>query len=431
MSLSLSSTKIFPSTGINGLDADETAQIAKLGAIIAPSFNHKPTFKSSLSKKGKMDSGKSNGSDPSRKFMSSFLSTNSEMDDDDGTSLEIVINFLTSNIDNMLKDRMYMKEFEELCHEMMKNSRDPELHRIVKSHGWTGTRYKDTSIQPLDMHALLQDLSNLYLRYKVSVYATHISSLYESGNAKATDQIFSFVPDTLLTYLAQQKEAGLDSKGGSPRVPGISPKHTSGAPAFSFDNTEGTHAPTPETAPTTGVTSQVGSTETANKPPAEADGRTTQDEARAPNGQAHRPSSSSGPHKPVLGPSPKHSLTTEAALAAAEVRSITFTGACMLADISGFSKFSGAMCLKGVSGLDELREATNGFLGHIVKTVYEFNGDGKSVCCALLCLWCDAFTQMSRCNVSYLCSPRLSADYSSSHRCVFLLLFLLSDRVRR
>jgi hypothetical protein len=49
----------------------------------------------------------------------------------------------------------------------------------------------------------------------------------------------------------------------------------------------------------------------------------------------------------------------------------------MLADISGFSKFSGEMCLKGVSGLDELREATNGFLGHIVKIVYEFHGDGK------------------------------------------------------
>lgn len=60
-----------------------------------------------------------------------------------------------------------------------------------------------------------------------------------------------------------------------------------------------------------------------------------------------------------------------------EVRSATFTGACMLADISGFSKFSGAMCLKGVNGLDELREATNGFLGHIVKIVYEFHGDGE------------------------------------------------------
>ena len=58
-------------------------------------------------------------------------------------------------------------------------------------------------------------------------------------------------------------------------------------------------------------------------------------------------------------------------------RRLTFTGACMLADISGFSKFSGAMCSKGVSGLDDLREATNGFLGYFVKQVYEYEGDGK------------------------------------------------------
>jgi hypothetical protein len=59
-----------------------------------------------------------------------------------------------------------------------------------------------------------------------------------------------------------------------------------------------------------------------------------------------------------------------------EPRRISFSGACMLADISGFSKFSGAMCSKGVSGLDDLREATNGFLGYFVKQVYEFEGDG-------------------------------------------------------
>jgi hypothetical protein len=59
-----------------------------------------------------------------------------------------------------------------------------------------------------------------------------------------------------------------------------------------------------------------------------------------------------------------------------QVRSFTFQGACVLADISGFSSFSGAMCLKGVNGLDELREATNGFLGHFVQLVYEFGGDG-------------------------------------------------------
>ena len=60
-----------------------------------------------------------------------------------------------------------------------------------------------------------------------------------------------------------------------------------------------------------------------------------------------------------------------------EVPCLSFSGACMLVDISGFSKFSGAMCSKGVTGLDELRKATNGFLGHFVKTVYEYNGDGE------------------------------------------------------
>ena len=64
----------------------------------------------------------------------------------------------------------------------------------------------------------------------------------------------------------------------------------------------------------------------------------------------------------------------------------------MLADISGFSSFSAAMCSNGgittiitiisydwliVSGLDALREVTNGFLGHFIKTVYQYEGDGK------------------------------------------------------
>lgn len=63
--------------------------------------------------------------------------------------------------------------------------------------------------------------------------------------------------------------------------------------------------------------------------------------------------------------------------ASKDPRRLTFKGACMLADISGFSKFSGAMCSKGVSGLDDLREATNGFLGYFVKQVYEYEGDGE------------------------------------------------------
>lgn len=54
-------------------------------------------------------------------------------------------------------------------------------------------------------------------------------------------------------------------------------------------------------------------------------------------------------------------------------------GACMLADISGFSAYSGLMCSRGVTGLDELRSVTNGLLGHFVQTVYNFGGDGKFI----------------------------------------------------
>ena len=46
----------------------------------------------------------------------------------------------------------------------------------------------------------------------------------------------------------------------------------------------------------------------------------------------------------------------------------------------GFSKFSGAMCARGVTGLDELHSATNEFLGHFVDVVYQFQGDGTHVC---------------------------------------------------
>jgi hypothetical protein len=63
----------------------------------------------------------------------------------------------------------------------------------------------------------------------------------------------------------------------------------------------------------------------------------------------------------------------------------TFVGSCMLVDISGFSKFSAAMCSKGVKGLDDLRNVTNGLLGQFVKSVYEHEGDGKFL--LILCFY--------------------------------------------
>ena len=57
--------------------------------------------------------------------------------------------------------------------------------------------------------------------------------------------------------------------------------------------------------------------------------------------------------------------------------SLKFEGACMLADISGFTKLSGACCEEGTSGLDRLHDACSGYLGKFVQTVYTYQGDGK------------------------------------------------------
>lgn len=59
-----------------------------------------------------------------------------------------------------------------------------------------------------------------------------------------------------------------------------------------------------------------------------------------------------------------------------EPRYKSFFGCCLLADISGFTKLSSAYCLKGSAGLDALHNATDTFLGNLVKTVYDHQGDG-------------------------------------------------------
>ena len=49
----------------------------------------------------------------------------------------------------------------------------------------------------------------------------------------------------------------------------------------------------------------------------------------------------------------------------------------MIADISGFTKFSSEMCARGAVGLDSLYNVTNDFMGQFVDIVYEFDGDGE------------------------------------------------------
>jgi hypothetical protein len=59
-----------------------------------------------------------------------------------------------------------------------------------------------------------------------------------------------------------------------------------------------------------------------------------------------------------------------------EVRSSYFTGVCMLADISGFTKLSNELGKDGSNGLDKLRKATSGFLSKFIYLVYSYGGDG-------------------------------------------------------
>ena len=50
-------------------------------------------------------------------------------------------------------------------------------------------------------------------------------------------------------------------------------------------------------------------------------------------------------------------------------------GVCLLVDISGFTKLSGAFCALGKDGIDGLQRATNGYMGKLVEIIYSFGGD--------------------------------------------------------
>ncbi len=203
--------------------------------------------------------------------------------------VEILINFLSSsNIEEIDTVKL-----ESMTNTVLSKSKDPELLKVVKLYGWSGSKYVATENNPFEPDFLLQALSNLYLKQKNSITSMSYANLFGLGDTSGLDQMLAFCPDCLLDYL-------------------------------------NTHA--------------------------------------LPNQLAEAPTDNQ-----AEGSQHTKELT-------ATVPSLSFFGACMLVDISGFSKFSGAMCSKGVGGLDELRKATNGFLGHFVETVYEFNGDGECYC---------------------------------------------------
>lgn len=144
---------------------------------------------------------------PSQRFrnasMASFLSQGSTGAARDN-GVEVLINYLTANIENIIKDRDYLHKFEDLTADTLTEDHDAELHRIIKSHGWSGSRYRNSETTALEAQSLLQALSNLYLRNKMTTYTAHISNLFGLGDEKGADQILSFVPDLLLTCLKDQ-----------------------------------------------------------------------------------------------------------------------------------------------------------------------------------------------------------------------------------
>lgn len=76
--------------------------------------------------------------------------------------------------------------------------------------------------------------------------------------------------------------------------------------------------------------------------------------------------------------------------------SLFFHGVCLLADISGFTRLSGAFCEKGKLGLDGLQQATNGYMGRLVEVIYQHGGDIiKFAGDAIICVFLDKKTRRS------------------------------------
>ena len=68
--------------------------------------------------------------------------------------------------------------------------------------------------------------------------------------------------------------------------------------------------------------------------------------------------------------------------------STSFTGICLVADISNFTHLSGVFCARGKDGLDDLQRSTSGYMGSLVDTIYSFGGDVvKFAGDALICVF--------------------------------------------
>ncbi|KAJ1397358.1 hypothetical protein B484DRAFT_484201, partial [Ochromonadaceae sp. CCMP2298] len=120
-------------------------------------------------------------------------------------TLDFAINYLSLHIERIETERV-MKDFEALIAELLDAHKDPQLLHIMKAHAWTGTRFRPNHTAQPEMLSLLQDLSNLYLR-RSKASSLHSSGVLGVKDEQAAQDIFSFLPDRLLEFLAEQHPA--------------------------------------------------------------------------------------------------------------------------------------------------------------------------------------------------------------------------------
>ena len=98
------------------------------------------------------------------------------------TCVESLINFLTVNGDNICTDLAVMRDLESLTISTLNGSNESEIYRIIRANGWTGSRYKLSSIMALDTTTYLQSLSNWYLKTKLKNENAHLLiDVFEKG----------------------------------------------------------------------------------------------------------------------------------------------------------------------------------------------------------------------------------------------------------
>lgn len=107
-----------------------------------------------------------------------------------------------------------LKKFELLTEDAFINSTNNELRKILKDHGWTGSRYRNkvtSDAAAFEFELLLQDLSNLYLRSKNNGIFSPLNIFVERnqhGGEKDLSQIVSFCPDILVEYIRTSMKTG-------------------------------------------------------------------------------------------------------------------------------------------------------------------------------------------------------------------------------